>query len=94
LDFDGATFLESDPEWIVDGEPYYKLVDDRIILEPVSSEKTGLRFITFDLPVTEILKQDKELDFLNEIKIQVATSVLGIDDRQLTPTSPGLLDIK
>ncbi|MFN2170376.1 MAG: hypothetical protein ACK2U0_07030 [Candidatus Promineifilaceae bacterium] len=94
FDIDGATFLESDPEWIVDGEPYYKLVDDRIILEPVSSEKTGLRFITFDLPVTEILKQDKELDFLNEIKIQVATSVLGIDDRQLTPTSPGLLDIK
>ena len=92
FDIDGATFLESNQEWIVDGESFYEIVDGHIVLEPISSEKTGLRFVTFDLPVTEIIKQDKELDFLNEIEIQVATSVLGLDNTQLTPASPGLLD--
>jgi hypothetical protein len=94
FDIDGATFLESNQEWIVEGDSFYDIVDGRIILKPVSSEKTGLRFVTFDLPVTEIIKQDNELNFLNEVEIQVATSILGIDDTQLTPASPGLLNIE
>jgi hypothetical protein len=92
FDIGGATFLESNQEWIVDGKSHYEIVDNRIVLDPVGNDKTGLRFVTFDLPVTEIIKQDKELDFLNEIEIQVATSVLGIDDTQLTPASSGLLN--
>lgn len=91
FDIDGATFLESNPGWIKDGESHYNLIDDRIILKPVSGESAGLRFVTFDLPLTEIIRQDSELDFLNEIEIQVATSVLGIEDTQLTPASPGIL---
>lgn len=91
FDIDGATFLESNPGWISDGESHYNVIEDRIILEPVAGESAGLRFVTFDLPVTKIIQQDKELDFLNEIEIQVATSVLGIEDTQLTPASPGLL---
>lgn len=90
FDIDGATFLESNPDWIINGESHYELVDDRIILKPVAGEAAALRFVTFDLPVTQIIQQDKELDFLNEIEIQVATSVLGIPDTQLTPASPGL----
>ena len=91
FDIDGATFLESNPGWIKDGESHYNVIDDRIILKPVSGESAGLRFVTFDLPLTEIIRQDSELDFLNEIEIQVATSVLGIEDTQLTPASPGIL---
>jgi hypothetical protein len=90
FDIDSATFMEINPEWIVDGKSYYELVGDRIILEPVKSIKTGLQFVTFDLPVAEIINQDKELDFLTEIEIQVATSVLGIEYSQLTPANPGL----
>lgn len=92
FDIDGATFLETNPEWLVDGEPHYEIVDDRIILKPVAADSAGLRFVTFDLPVTQIIEQDQELDFLNEIQIQVATSVLGVEDTQLTPASPGLLN--
>ena len=92
FDIDGETFLESNPNWIVEGEPYYELLDGRIVLKPVSSETAGLRFVTFDLPVTEIIKQDQELDFLNEIEIKVATSVLGTEYTQLTPACPGIFD--
>lgn len=92
FDIDGATFLESNPEWIIDGESYYEIVDGQIILKPVDGETAGLRFVTFDLPITEIIKQDKELDFLNDIEIHVATSILGIEDTQLTTAGPGLLN--
>jgi hypothetical protein len=67
-------------------------VANQIILNPVYSDTAGLRFITFDLPVTEIIKQDEELDFLNDTEIHVATSILGIEDTQLTTASPGLLN--
>jgi hypothetical protein len=90
FDIDGATFLPVNPEWIVAGEAYQQSADGRIILDPIPGEATGLRFVTFDLPVTEIIRLDDELDFLNEIEIQIATSVPGIEDQQLTPSSPGL----
>jgi hypothetical protein len=90
FDIDGATFLPVNPEWIVAGEAYQRTADERIILDPIPGGATGLRFVTFDLPVTEIVRLDDEIDFLNEIEIQVATSVLGIKDQQLTPASPGL----
>ncbi|MFN2205158.1 MAG: hypothetical protein ACK2UT_04525 [Candidatus Promineifilaceae bacterium] len=90
FDIDGATFLPVNPEWIVAGEAYHQTADERIILDPIPGESAGLRFVTFDLPVTEIIRLDDEIDFLNEIEIQVATSVLGIDDQQMTPASPGL----
>jgi hypothetical protein len=92
FDIDGATFLESNEAWIVDGESFYEIVDDQIVLGPVDGETAGLRFVTFDLPLTEIIKQDKELDFLNDIEIHVATRILGLDDTQLTTASPGLLN--
>ncbi len=92
FDIDGATFLEADPAWIVGGETHLDLDDNRIIIKPVDKESaSGLKFVTFDLPVTTIIERDRELDFLNEIEIQVATSILGLPDTQLTPASPGIL---
>lgn len=92
FDIDGATFLDSNPAWLIDGESHVEIVDDRMILKPVAADSAGLRFVTIDLPVTQIIAQDQELNFLNEIQIQIATSVLGVEDTQLTPASPGILE--
>jgi hypothetical protein len=48
--------------------------------------------VAFDLPLTEIIEQDDELTFLNEVEIRVATRVLGLEDTQLTPAGPGLFE--
>ena len=90
FDIDGATFLESNADWIVDGDAYNESSDGRLLSIQSTVIQPGWRFVTFDLPVTKIIEQDSELDFLNEIKVQVATSVYGIDDAQLTAASPGL----
>jgi hypothetical protein len=93
FDIDGATFMEVNPDWIATGDAYVEIDDGRVILKPVSGDTAGgLRFVAFNIPVTEILTRDKELDFLNEIQVQVATRVLGLEDAQMTPASPGLLD--
>lgn len=93
FDIDGATFMESNPAWIADGESYVDIDGERMILKPVAGDSAGgLRFVTFNIPVTEILARDRELDFLNEIQVQVASRVLGIEEAQMTPASPGLLE--
>lgn len=92
FDIDGATFLPVNPEWIINGEGQFELADGQVVLAPAASATAGLNFITFDLPLTEIIRLDEELDFLNEVQIQVATSIVGLDDTQLTTASPGLLN--
>ena len=89
FDIDGATFMESDPGWITAGQANVQINGQSVILRPVSGVN-GLQFVTFDLPLTEIIQQDQELDFLHEIEIQVATRILGLEATQLTPASPGL----
>lgn len=89
FDIDAATFLEVDRDWIVEGQPFLQPDEGSVILKPAENAG-GLGFVTFDLPVTEIIRQDQELDFLNEIQVQVATRVLGVDRTQLTPASPGV----
>ena len=90
FDIDGATFLEVDPAWLTAGAEHITGEDGRIVLKPVSGEAPrGLNFVTFELPVTEIIKQDSELDFLNEMEIQVATRLLGLEETQLTPAAAG-----
>jgi hypothetical protein len=90
FDIDGATFLDMNPAWLTAGAEYVSGEDGRIVLPPVSGEAPRrLNFVTFELPVTEIIKQDRELDFLNEIEVQVATRVLGLEETQLTPAAAG-----
>lgn len=89
FDIDGATFLEVNPAWISAGESYLSDDDGRVILAPAPSAAGGLNFVTFELPVTQIIAQDSELDFLNEMDLQVATRVLGLEATQLTPAASG-----
>ena len=91
FDIDGATFLDANPDWIVAGHTYLQPGTDRLLLRPVD-DNGGLGFVTFDLPLAEIIGRDKELTFLNEVEIRVATRVLGLEDTQLTLAGSGLFD--
>jgi hypothetical protein len=93
FDIDGATFLEADPAWLQeDWQPL--LLDDskRIILKPVDADTAVLHYARFHLPLTQIIAQDDELDFNQEITISVATRLWGLDEPQLTAARPGYPD--
>lgn len=94
FDIGGATFLEVDREWL-QGEPADLLVEDpdKVVLRAFDDQQQDvLRFVRFHLPLTEIVRQDNELDFLQEVEILVATRILGFDRAQLTPARPGYPD--
>ncbi len=90
FDINGATFLDVDPSWITAGAENVTLTDGAIMLSPLAQEgASGLDFVTFELPVTEIIKQDQELEFLHEIQVRVGTRLLGLEATQLTPAAAG-----
>ena len=91
FDIGGATFLEADRSWL-QGEWAPLLVEqtDRIVLRPMTTADAPIiRYVRFHLPVTKIIEQDDELDFMREIDIQVATRILGQERPQLTLARPG-----
>ncbi len=95
FDIDGATFLEVDPAWIVDDSGNLTIDEDgRVFLAPFAGEQLSiLEYVRFHLPVTTIIAQDNELDFLQELDIQVATQIVGMDKPGLTSARPGFSDI-
>ena len=91
FDIDGATFLEIDPAWIV-GDPAGLAVDEkgRVILAPFAGDQSPVvQYVRFHLPLKTIIAQDKELDFLQDLDIQVATQIVGLENPQLTSARPG-----
>jgi hypothetical protein len=91
FNIDGATFLEADPAWIIAGQDYVALDGGKVILNAVPSGALGgLAFVSFNLPMQEIIKQDQELQFLSEIEITIATRIPGLEEKQLTPAGAGL----
>ncbi len=91
FDIDGATFLEIDPAWLVDGEEALAAGEEgAIILRAQADDRAPiLKYTRFRLPLSEIIKQDKELDFMQELDIQVATRLLGTDNVQMTSARSG-----
>jgi hypothetical protein len=62
----------------------------RVWLAPANdSAGSGPAFISFDLPLAEIVSQDQELQFLGEFDIHVATRLPGSAEAQLTAVSRG-----
>ena len=94
FDIDGATFMEVDPDWIESGRD--NLVDSeegKVILRARDQDLLpALRYVRFYLPVSEILQQDSELNFMHEMDLQIATRLVGLDDVQLTVARPGYPD--
>ncbi len=94
FDIDGATFMEVDSAWLKSGdEDLIDNDDGRIILRAQSSDQSPVvRYVRFHLPLSEIIRQDEEVDFMRELDIQVATRIVGLDDVQMTSARPGFPD--
>jgi hypothetical protein len=91
FDVGGATFLEADPEWVQNNpDDLLMLQNERVILRAsVNGNSGALGYVRFHLPLTEIMKLDRELDTMREPGIQVATRILGLDQTELTVARPG-----
>jgi hypothetical protein len=95
FEIDGATFLEVDPTWIVD-EPGNVTINENggLILAPFTGERSPIvDYVRFHLPLTTIIAQDDELDFLQDLDIQVATRIVGLEKPHLTSARPGFSDL-
>ena len=92
FDIDGLTFLEVDPSWLRT-EASAGLFDDRdgkVILN--TSSAPVLRYVRFDIPILEIIRRDKEIDFRQPIEVRVATQILGLGTHQLTLAREGVAE--
>ena len=99
FDVHGATFLPANRQWI-QGEPAETLIDDAnydadsVIMRAFDADRTPvLRYVRFDIPLAEIHRLDSELDFMQELNIQVTTRILGLSTTQMTLARSGYPDI-
>jgi hypothetical protein len=80
FDIDGATFLEPNEDWLVQGDGYTLPAFDG----------NALHYARFHLPLLDM--QDPELTFQQGTTIYVATRLLGQDNVILTPARLGYPD--
>jgi hypothetical protein len=94
FDIDGATFLEVDPAWIQNNQnALIRGENGEIILRAAANDQSPtVGYVRFHLPLTQIIAQDSELDFMHELDIQVATRIVGQDEIQKTSARPGYPD--
>ena len=84
FDIDGLTFLDVEPAWLQTEEKsdLLTLEDESIILNTASTPI--IRYVRFHIPITEIIRRDAEIDFMQPLEIRVATRILGLDTHQFT----------
>lgn len=90
FNIDGATFIELDPDWIKNNQE--QLIfgsDSEIYLKAQDSSSSPLRYLRIQIPLTEILSQDNELDFMHELDIQIAIRIAGLDDVRMVSAETG-----
>ncbi|HEY73850.1 MAG: hypothetical protein DRJ03_13520 [Chloroflexi bacterium] len=95
FDIGGATFLPANRAWLQDGAAEL-LLDDTgsVTLRALDAERVPvLRYVYFDLPLVEIHRLDNELDFMQEVDIQVVTQIPGLSNTHLTLARQGYPDI-
>lgn len=94
FDIHGATNLPPNREWLRD-ESAELLIgsDDQVVLRAFDSAQVPvIRYVVFDLPLTEIHRLDSELDFMQPLDVQVITRVLGLSATQMTLAQEGVPD--
>jgi hypothetical protein len=99
FDIHGATFLPPNRQWLqtesdellashMEGDP------DGVVLRAFdTAEAAVLRYARFDIPLTEIHRLDNELEFMQELDVQVATRILGLSTTHMTLARHGYPDI-
>jgi hypothetical protein len=101
FDINGATFLPADRKWLQSGSTNSNrqaelLTDDtsQVVLRAFNASQIPvIRYAHFDIPLTEIQRQDSELDDMHELSIQVATRVVGLAATHLTRAREGYPDV-
>jgi len=95
FDVHGATYLPANREWLHD-DTAELLVDhpDALILQAFDAARTPvIHYVHFDIPLAEIQRLDGELDYIQEMDIQVATRILGLSTTHLTLARRGYPDV-
>jgi hypothetical protein len=95
FDVHGATSLPVHREWLHD-DTAELLVDhpDALILQAFDAARTPvIRYVHFDIPLAEIQRLDGELDYRQEMDIQVVTRILGLSTTHLTLARRGYPDV-
>jgi hypothetical protein len=95
FDVHGATFLPPERGWLV-GESVEVLTAhaDQVVLRAYDAARAPvIRYARFDIPLAEIHRLDDELEFMQELDVQVATRILGLPTTRLTLAQPGYPDI-
>ena len=86
FDIHGATFLEAERGWM-SAESAELLTDhpDKVILRAFDAARAPvIRYARFDIPLAAIHRLDGELDFMQDLDVQVATRILGLSTTRLT----------
>jgi hypothetical protein len=95
FDIHGATFLPPERRWL-QAESAALLTDqaDGVILRAFDAARVPvIRYVRFDVPLAEIHRLDSELDFMQELDVQVATRILGLSTTHMTLARPGYPDV-
>jgi hypothetical protein len=95
FDVHGATNLPANRQWL-QGESADLLTDhvSGVVLRAFDAARTPVvRYAHFDVPLAEIQRLDDELDFMQELDIQVATRILGLSTTHLTLARRGYPDV-
>jgi hypothetical protein len=95
FDISGATFLPLDRGWLRE-ESTELLTDqvDKVVLRALDADRSAvIRYAHFDIPLADIQRLDSELDFTQELDIQVATRILGLSTTHLTTARHGYPDV-
>ncbi len=95
FDIGGATFMPANRAWLP-GEATELLTGhaDQVILRAFDAQRAPVvRYARFDVPLVEILRQDSELDFMQELQVRVATRILGLSSTHYTLAQRGAADI-
>jgi hypothetical protein len=91
FDIHGATVLPANREW-VPGDPMELLAGaaDHIVLRAFApAQVQPVRYVRFDLPLTEIHRLDAELDWMQPLEVQVITRIWGLSTTQMTLAQEG-----
>ena len=95
FDIHGATVLPPDREWLQDGSAELLMgSDDQVVLRAFDPARVPvIRYAAFDVPLAEIHRLDRELDFMQPLDVQVITRVLGLSTTQMTLAQEGVPDV-
>jgi hypothetical protein len=95
FDVHGATVLPANRQWL-QAQSGELLVDsdEQVVLQALDlAQAPVIRYARFDIPLAEIHRQDAELDFTQELDIQVITRILGLSTTQMTLARHGYPDV-